>query len=70
MSNFDKNRKFWVRFLCIALAGIMVLGIAASAIFIIIDLINEASQGHSHLFADDTFKSFLASAENILRGNL
>ena len=58
MSNYDKSRKFWVRFLCIFLAGLMVLGIAATGIFIIIDLI-DSSKGHFHLFADEAFKTAL-----------
>lgn len=68
MSNFEKNRKMAVRILCIILAALMVLGVAASAIFIIIDLINDASHGHSHLFVDETFKTALANADHFVRG--
>lgn len=68
MSNFEKNRKMAVRILCIILAALMVLGVAASAIFIIIDLIIDASRGHSHLFVDETFKTVLANADHFVRG--
>ncbi len=67
MSNFEKNKKMAVRILCIILAALMVLGVAASAIFIIIDLINEASHGHSHLFVDETVKTVLSNADHFVR---
>ena len=59
MSNYNKSRKFWVRFLCIFLSGLMVLGIAATGIFIIIGLIG-SSGGHYHLFADEAVKTVLS----------
>ena len=34
--------KFWVRFVCIVLAAVMVIGVAMTAIFLIVDAINAA----------------------------
>ena len=70
MSNFEKNQKMAVRILCIVLAGLMIIGVAASAIFVLIDLINEASHGHSHLFVDEAVKTVLANADHFVRGIL
>ena len=68
MSNFEKNKKTAVRLLCLILAGLMILGVGASAIFIIIDLINSASHGHSHLFAGEVSRVVLENANFILKG--
>lgn len=34
--------KFWVRLVCIILAAVMVIGVAMTAIFLIVDAINAA----------------------------
>ena len=34
--------KFWVRFVCIVLAAVMVIGVATTAIFLIVDAIGAA----------------------------
>ena len=34
--------KFWVRFVCIVLAAVMVIGMATTAIFLIVDAVRAA----------------------------
>lgn len=56
MSNKD-SKKFWVRLSCLILAGIMVVGVATTAIFMIVEGLgnhdHDDHDGHDHGAAYD-----------------
>ena len=47
MSN-KASSKLWVRIACIILAGLMVVGVATTAIFMIFDAIKHATENDDH----------------------
>ena len=47
MANKD-SKKFWVRIACFVLAGLMIVGVATTAIFMIVEGLNH---DHKHIAA-------------------
>ncbi len=52
MNNKDP-KKFWVRIACFVLAGLMVLGVATTAIFLIVDLVSSQNDKKKSLSIEE-----------------